>query len=161
VEPGNGRDQRADPGRNANRDVQDVVEHECGGRQKPRPDPQILLRDGVGPAASRIRGDCLPIGKVQQGEQGDDDGDDRADISEAAGTQWQHDRQRGLGPIGGRRETIEAENGNPGRDSDFSSSSSEDASGFPSSLSRIDIVALAADLTGKPLCAARNTVRSG
>jgi len=119
VQHRHGGHQRPDPGRDADGNIQDIVQHEGRRREEPGPQPEILLRDRIGSPAPGIRGDRLTIGEVQDGEQGEDDHNGRPDIGEADGAQRHQDREGGLGAIRRRGETIKTEDGDAGGDPDL------------------------------------------
>ena len=66
-----------DPGGDGDRNREDVVDEERGGREKARKPPEIVARDDVGSSARLVRAHRLPVGKDDDPEQRGDRGGDR------------------------------------------------------------------------------------
>ena len=99
MQPRHRRGQRADPGGDADRDVQDVVDHQRGGGEEAGIGPEILARDGVGAAICRVGADSLPVGRKQHRQQHQDGDHDRLDLAEPGGAGSAEDHQRRFRPV--------------------------------------------------------------
>ena len=101
------RGERADAGRDADRDVQHIVDHQRrGGEQSPAL-AEIVLGDGVGAAVGRIGDDGLPVGEIEDQQQQADRRDHPADPGEAHRAQRHEDGQRRLRSVGGGAEPVQ------------------------------------------------------
>src|SRR5208282_5444690 len=67
------RNQRRHARGNADRDVEDIVDHDARGRQKAGVHAEVFLGDRVSAAADRIGFDGLPVGDEQDRQQSEDD----------------------------------------------------------------------------------------
>ncbi|KUN90158.1 hypothetical protein AQJ66_00750 [Streptomyces bungoensis] len=100
-------------GGEADRDGQDVVDHEAGRGEQTDPGSQILLRHGVRSAAVRMHGDHLAVRDDQDARQPDDDQGDRqrrGDRSRPGDRQGDHD---GLGTVRDRTQRVQRQRGEP------------------------------------------------
>ena len=114
-----GRGQRADPGRDPHRDIENVVDHQGAGGEQPGVGLEIFLRDGVRAAVARIGLNGLPVGEVEQCQKDQDDRHDRADQVQAFCSQRDHDRQRGLRTVGRGAEPVQTHRRNAFERSDL------------------------------------------
>ena len=111
-------DQRSDAGGDADRGVEDVVDHERGGGEQAGDLAEVLGGDRVAAAAVGIGVDGLEVGEEDDGEQDDDgeaDGDDVCDAGDAEGNEQ---GEGGFRAVGGGAESVEAEDGNAGDGTD-------------------------------------------
>jgi hypothetical protein len=90
----------ADTGRDADRDVEDIVDHQGAGGEQAGIRSEVFPGDGVGTTIARIGLDGLPIGKVEQRQEYQDGGHDRPDQVQPFGTERNEEGQRSLGAIG-------------------------------------------------------------
>ena len=119
LQAGYGGDERADSGRDANGGGEDVVDHQCGGGEKPRPGTEIFGGNGVGATALRVSSDRLAVGEVDDDQQDDDgrgDGNDEVDTEQSEGDEQ---RQSGFRTVSGGAESVEAEDGNASERTDL------------------------------------------
>ena len=107
-----GRDKGAYSGGNSHGHDENVVNHQrsCGEQAGKR--AQIFRGHGVGTASARIRRDGLTIGEVHDGQQHDDAEADGNDIGNSRGAERDQKRESRLGPVRGRTERVQAEDGN-------------------------------------------------
>ena len=83
MQPRNGGDERADPGRDADSGGEDVVGQERRGGKQAGERPEIEARDGIGAAAIGISRDRLAIRKVNNDQQNDDGGAERKNVAKS------------------------------------------------------------------------------
>jgi hypothetical protein len=105
------RHERADAGRDADGDVQDVVERERRTGEQRGPLAEVLLGDCVRASAVRVRADRLQVREKHDEQEHDDRRADRHDVREAERAERQEQRERRLRAVGGRRQRVEAEDG--------------------------------------------------
>ena len=109
----------ADARRDADRDVQHVIQHQRRRREQTRARAEILFGDGVGAAARGIGGDGLPVPEIEDGEQEQDHPGDRTDRSEAGGARAREYGERRFRPVGRGAETVQAHGRNAFEDSEL------------------------------------------
>ena len=107
-----------DPGRDANRGGQDVVDHQRRRGKQTCPGAQVLGGDGVRAAAGGIRRNGLAIAEEDDAQQNEDDRDDGNQVSDAGDAQRNQQRERCLRSVRRRSQRIQAKDGNPGGHAD-------------------------------------------
>ena len=110
---------RRDARGNADRDVEDIVDHDAGGGQKAGVHAEVFLGDRVGAAADRIGFDGLPVGDEQDRQQGEDDQHDRLERREPGRAGGGQDAERRFRSVCRRAQPIEPQRRDPFADADL------------------------------------------
>ena len=110
------RGDRCNARRGRDRDREDVVDQERGGRDQAGHSAKVVARDDVAAAAVRIRLDHLQLGEDNNRKHPDDRECDRHGEREGRDTGEGEDPHRLLGRIRGRRNVVRREDGVAGRD---------------------------------------------
>jgi len=118
-QPRRGGNQRAHSRRNSHGDNQDVIEHQRRRREQAGEDAQVLGGHRVRAAASGIRRNRLPVGKVDDDQQHDNREADRNDVAHASRAERNQQRESGFRSVRRRAEGVQTEDGNPGADADL------------------------------------------
>ena len=106
---GDGRDQGPDPGRDADGHDKHVVEHERRGREQTRGRAQVFPSHRVGSPSVRIGADRLPVRKIDDEQEQDDQRADRADVTDSGSAQGNEQGQGRFRTVGCRAESVEPE----------------------------------------------------
>ena len=89
-EDGEERGERLHTSGHADRDSEDVIDHERGGGNQPRHGPQVVFRHDIGPAAIGVGRNRLTVGKrhdTQQSNDGNSDGEGQPQIPRSGDNQ--------------------------------------------------------------------------
>ena len=106
---GTAETKRTDSGGDADGHHQDVVDNQRRGGQQRDILSQVLSRHRVGAAASRIGGDGLKVGNVDNDQQRNDAEADRDHVVDAQGAQRDQQRERGLRAVRRGAQRIQTE----------------------------------------------------
>jgi hypothetical protein len=98
-EPGKGRDQRTHTSRDADRRIENVVDHQRGGGQQAGIGPEILRRDRIAAASVRVRVDRLQVGNEDDDQQPNDCEADRHNVLNTSQAQRNKQGERSLWTI--------------------------------------------------------------
>ena len=111
IQSGNGRDHCADPSRNCDRHIQQVVQQQRDACAQPGIHPEIVLGHQVCAPAIRVSGLGLAIGEVQGEQLRHDRERDPREVLEPGDAEQQQHRQRGLRSVSRRRQRVQPQDG--------------------------------------------------
>jgi hypothetical protein len=115
----NGGDERADSGGDTDGRGENVVGEQSGGGKQAGQRAEIVARDRVGAAAVGISGNGLAIRKINDDEQDDDRGAERANVVEAGESEGDEQAESGFGAVRGGAESVEPEDGDAAAGADL------------------------------------------
>ena len=118
LEDRHGRHERPDPRGDADRDHEDVIQHQGRRGEQARPRTEVLLGDRIRTASVRVRRDRLSVREVDDREQRDDQRGNRPDVPDTANPQGDQQRECGLGPVRRRCQGIESQHRDAGQHAD-------------------------------------------
>ena len=107
-------DDGSDPGGDADRGGQDVVDHQRRGGHQAGAGTQVFAGDGVGAAAGGIGRDRLAVAEKDDAQQDQNDRDDGDQMGDACNPKRDQQGQRSFRSVCGGGQGIKAENGNSG-----------------------------------------------
>jgi hypothetical protein len=111
VQRRNRGDQRADAGRDADCNIEHVVDHQRRSGEQAGVGAEVVLRDDIGAAVVRIGANGLPIRGEQDQQQHHDRRHDPADMGRACGPDRNEDCECRLGSVRRRPDPVEPHGG--------------------------------------------------